>query len=788
MADKNLPIKFFEKRQKDEQETEGGGGGKLPEWVLKTPSEIKQRSAYFRTRLDAVSETFTEKAKRKSFLPTVVRLKINEDALAKSYRPDIAKLFNVGKLNLIGFDNADELLIKIDNAEDLKRIEENFPIANTDFYSQSFAIGISAIDGLETYQPVVDVDKKEGKVLKIKLFNYQDYELNNILIRAFESYCSENKITCERSVYSADLHVYRVVLDSAETLGELQEFDGVQLISNMPTFSVTLDEVAEDNAIIVRKPVDGVDYPVVGVLDSGISKIPHLEPWLVEESHTNYVDDDINKAHGTMVAGVLVYGDELEGKIYTGFGDCKLFEAIVVPDLTRQTIYEDVLIQQIREAISKNDHIKIWNLSLGTDKEADLFEFSDFAKVLDEIQEHHNVLICKSTGNCNNFKYNAPRGRICRPADSVRCLVVGAIAHDKNRSDLADKHHPSPFTRVGPGPAHLIKPDVVHIGGNVGMDARGRVVQNPVRSFSVDGLIAKIIGTSFSTPRVTAIAAGLNHFLNENFNPILIKALIIHSSRYPPEMQLDIAEKIRMAGFGLPVSINDILYNDPNEITLILQDTLEKGSFINIMDFPYPQSMQDEEGFYYGEITVTLVTSPLLEVSQGAEYCQSNMDVMLGTYDEKVERDLSKPTIKNPIKPDGNQNLLHEPLYSKRIRNQQDNQFNRERILLAYGKKYQPVKKWVINLDELTDTNRENFLKAPKQWYLKLKGVYRNFIETKCEMQRIEPSQEFCLMVTIRDTKKKGNIYNEVTQLLDTYSFIHQNIKIKEQVKIKVGG
>jgi len=66
MAEKNLPIKFFEKRQKDEQETEGGGGGKLPEWVIKTPAEIRQKSFYFRTALESVSTSLTEKVKRNS--------------------------------------------------------------------------------------------------------------------------------------------------------------------------------------------------------------------------------------------------------------------------------------------------------------------------------------------------------------------------------------------------------------------------------------------------------------------------------------------------------------------------------------------------------------------------------------------------------------------------------------------------------------------------------------------------------------------------------------------------
>lgn len=47
----------------------------------------------------------------------------------------------------------------------------------------------------------------------------------------------------------------------------------------------------------------------------------------------------------------------------------------------------------------------------------------------------------------------------------------------------------------------------------------------------------------------------------------------------------------------------------------------------------FPQSLIDEEGYFYGQITVTLVSSPILASNQGAEYCQSNVDIYLGSYD-----------------------------------------------------------------------------------------------------------------------------------------------------------
>ncbi|OKS86119.1 S8 family peptidase [Mucilaginibacter polytrichastri] len=785
MADKNLPIKFFQKRQKDAFDNEAAGGNELPVWASKAIAVRK--SVYVKGVLSNISETLSRKRKVNSYIPSVVRLKMNQDALAKSYRKDIGNLFNVNEVNVIGVNGVDELLIKINDENILRSIVKNLDRINTAFPSNSTIVGISAISDIEAFVPEVNIVKDEGtEVYKIKLFNYGNMELNGILFRTFEKYCQDNGLQCTRTSYSAELNIYSVAGVTADALNELKNFDGIQTISEMPVYDLDMELVSEAHEIVIRLPKKDVEYPVVGVLDTGIAKIPHLAPWLHTDSLTYYVEEDTNKGHGTFVAGVMIYGDELEGVPYTGFDGCKLFEAIVMPDLKKQKLYESELIEQIRDSISRNNHIKIWNLSLGTDLDADPNEFSDFAKALDEIQDEHDVLICKSAGNCDNFQINAPKRRISKSADTVRALVVGSLTHDKNGTDHAEKFNPSPFSRIGPGPANLIKPDLVHMGGNAGTDIRNRIVKNPVKSFGIDGNIAKQVGTSFSTPRISAIAAGLNSILNEKFNSILIKALMIHSAKYPIEMKMGIADKINAVGFGMPSNISDILFNDPNEITLILQDTIEKGNYVDILDFPFPKSMVDDDGFFYGEITVTLVTSPILEVSQGAEYCQTNINVMLGTYDEKVEKDTSLPRIKNPIGAEGRQNLLSTNVYSKNAGKNMDNPFASERMLISYGDKFQPVKKWCVKLDEFTNTNKDKFLKAPKNWYLKVKGLFREYTESKAEAQKITPSVGFCLVITIRDTTKKGNIYNEVTQLLDNYSFVHSNVKVREEVRLRL--
>lgn len=107
----------------------------------------------------------------------------------------------------------------------------------------------------------------------------------------------------------------------------------------------------------------------------------------------------------------------------------------------------------------------------------------------------------------------------------------------------------------------------------------------------------------------------------------------------------------------------------------------------------------------------TLVYDPILDPTQGIEYCQSNIDVKFGSDDEKTMRDLSRPNILNPVGRQGTKNLFLGSLYSKtRMKNNMDDFALRERLLIQYGDKYYPVKKYAVDLLELTDANKLHYL------------------------------------------------------------------------------
>lgn len=292
-------------------------------------------------------------------------------------------------------------------------------------------------------------------------------------------------------------------------------------------------------------------------------------------------------------------------------------------------------------------------------------------------------------------------------------------------------------------------------------------------------------GTSFSTPRVSALVAGLHHRLAEKFDSLLLKALVIHSAKYPEHLPLNPSDRLKEMGYGKPSAIDEIIYNAPNEVTLILQDNVAKGGWTQILDFPFPQELV-HEGQYYGEITVTLVGGTWLDGTQGSEYCQSNIEVQLGTYDSIKEHDVTKKGVLNEVGTDKLSNILNPAFYSKRVQSRIDHPFMSERQLRNYNGKFHPVKKFAVNLDELTTSNRSTMLQAPKKWCLQVKGLFRQAAEMAAKQTGEVLAQDFTLIITIRDPRNQHDVYSLVTRGLQDNNFQHKNISLRNEVRINL--
>jgi hypothetical protein len=193
MAEKNLPIKFFLKREKDEQNTEGGGG-KDPKWVL-AGRALSKRSKELQEYLGKLEGRIVKKKKQNNALPTLLKARLDKKATAKSHRDDVVSIFNVNsKNNIIGFLGYQEVLLKIENEKDLRDIEFNISRAQAADVSKSIAKGISAITELEDVTPTSNLIVENETIFKVKLVDYQDEEINAKAIELFEEICKQQNI------------------------------------------------------------------------------------------------------------------------------------------------------------------------------------------------------------------------------------------------------------------------------------------------------------------------------------------------------------------------------------------------------------------------------------------------------------------------------------------------------------------------------------------------------------------------------------------------------------------
>lgn len=776
MNEKYLPIKIFEKRKDyDDRSTEGGGDSREPGFVLHGEA-LRRHAEVLTVDIQDVRSELRREASAPRTLPAILATSLNESAIAKTHRDRVVNaLESDGGENVIGVFGDRQILSILSGETVLDNLEGTIQ-------REESAILTSSLAGLELFQPVMDEYESGHADYRVRLFNYNDFDRNNLARILFETFCNSLGIQVMKRVrFTADMFIYRVQLDSLEQYQQFSEFEGLYSVEKTSPIGVRLDALSDEEIIPTKSPEDGVEYPSVGVLDTGIAAIGHLSPWMLEEEHTNYPEEYVDRSHGTAVASIIMYSDELNGTSISSTSGVNLFSALVYP---KQGIFSEDLIDNVREAVERHPEIKIWNMSLGEGEQSDLDSFSEFGMALDNIQDENNVLIIKSAGNCRNFERGLPKQRISKSADSIRALTVGSIAQTQEEYDYSEPNMPSPFTRIGPGPASIIKPELVFYGGNAGMHD-GRRIEHGIRTFNLDDEDKRYAGTSFSTPAVSRIVADLAFLQQEEFDPLLLRALTIHYAKYPVGIQMKMAEKISQMGFGVPIKAHDILYNSPDEITLILRDSLERGSFIEMFNFPYPTSMVDENGFFRGQIILTLVNKALVDDKQAGEYCQSNIDVLFGTYESEKERDTNKPTIKNPLGLDENKNILNDGLYSARSKGIHPiTGFERECTLVKYGKKFHPVKKYAVDLAEMTPAEREKWLPANRKWYLKIEGLYRDFIERDAAKKDYQLSQEFCMVLTIRDPLGTAPVYDEVTQQLNQENFVHHDVKVRNAVYI----
>lgn len=746
-----LPSKLIKHRKSDAKQNERLRMLQTPPKWLLTGEELNEKIRVLNNKLNIISKE-CETLKFKDEFPLIIKAKISDDTLAKGYRSKIQSSIKKSDIEIIGFSKDQEILVKLEEGrseEKLNNLKKQFEETEKSDYS------VSAITDISLSIP--EVSLKETSVekvkLKVKLYHFfNKYENKYVQDKVKKILYNESKnINIKEVKYSEELEVLSLEVDKEELNHINETLKGIPVVdsvSEMPKHYAKGDVNFFDFSPFETGKIDEEKIntlPIVGVLDSGIEKIEKIKPYIYKRV-PYYPEEEMNRNHGTFVGSLIALGDCLSGKEVTGVNKCRILDACVYSKIAKTD--EEFLILNIRDAIENNPEIKVWNLSISSAIECQTDGISDFAVFLDSIQKEHQVIIIKSAGNCEN---NA-NSRIMEGAESIRALTVGSVSS-------SDKII-SPFSKCGPGVGYTIKPEIVHEGERV-------------KSYNANGKIIEDSGTSFSTPRIAGLAAHIYDTLNpEEVSPLLVKSLIVHSANYPSGARDD-EEKNKKYGFGIPKTFDEIMYNSNSDITLIMNGTLDKGNYLQISEFPFPKTLVDENNFFRGIVKITCCIDPLTLPNEGKEYCQTDLSFKFGTYNGKIKSEAGQAIINN------NQNLLAKSLYTEsKKRRKKSSMFEKE---LLKENKYHPIKQDIIDLEMMKDSNRNNYLSMDREWYLEMKLQFRDAL---LKQKKRGLKVDYCIVISIEDPLKGGQVYHEVINELNQKNFISQDINVENIINV----
>ncbi len=543
------------------------------------------------------------------------------------------------------------------------------------------------------------------------------------------------------------------------------------------------------------------DLPLVGILDTGISRFTPLVSILEEDRSLSVpgfdpFTDNANGGfgHGTAVASLAALGRTPYNMDYRGriTADARLISMKILDGDTGYLSSFTVL-DLLRRAKAAYPAIRLFVLTTCyTGCRATNENISGYAYELDKFAQENDCLIFICTANNsqasnvqNSYRlayFELDETNLCAPAESMNNVTVGAAAGNLAEGIFAGisngREFPALYTRKGhvdlekyaePGKIFtkknpcLFKPDVIEYGGDY--EQAGPLIGEGERA-SMDVLSAnpamgfyKKVGTSFSTPLVANIAARI-----QKTYPALraqtIKALIVNGAsldaiRFDATVQRLLK---RTAGHGL-VNPDKSTTSDDNTITFVIEDKINPGEMKVIpIHFPaYLTSTNLGKKNRILRVTATLCFSFDPVYNNQAAYCPQQMAFAIFRNHTGEEILRSEEELKSKLKKSWSQN-------------------NRWRTKPVPASNVQKIS-FVINVQDLLDETST----------LKL-AVHCLLNKQLLSADKYKVEHPFSMAITIEETlpqkRLTGRLYNEMLAINEVEQIVALEGDATEEIEL----
>ena len=761
-----LPIRIIDPSRDFSKRNTTGGNTKtkpfLPENML-----LKHKEKLIKE----VDETkvLIHKNYEKFRIPSLIKAQLHKEALSKSHRPK--SVLDKDTCPIVGVRSFGELLLSSTEkgVEKLReKIDESSSKKDLDILSslQSFSKydKNDRLFGVSLQKLKEEAKRKDKWVLKLILVDHKDKEINKVIDNNLKDYCTNYNIEVKPLTKFTDFKIWVAILKNFDNINYLLEHPAIKQLSFFPSYRI----VKRDFEVLSKTPTipqheSNKYYPNVAIIDSGISiKNPYIKDW-IKDKFPFVLESDSDYNHGTIVAGLAAFGHQLNPEICPEKDCLEVIDIQVLPmDGSGTPLTEDRLITRLEEAIpeivNKYD-TKIFNMSIGfKDKKCEDYRFSSLGIFLDKIQEEYNIIVVLPSGNNEHIdkqrswppmnKTNEEKLQV--PADSVRSISVGAIACKERADSIVRKGEPTSYSCSGPGPAHIIKPELVHYSGNLSIiDGEADFSKQGIISFNADGEFIEDVGTSYSNPLVTRTISLLNNKI-DNPSVNLLKALTIHHSKNP--LKNDEGKfAINYIGYGLPSTVDKMIGCNRHEITLIFEKEINPGYHLKC-PFHWPESLINDKGKCFGEMKMTLVAKVPLDENYGVEYIRAKLTASL----QRMKKDK-----------DGNAKWSRE---IQEIISTSEAKVLFESDLIEHTFHWKPIKKYYRKITKGIENN---------EWRFKVELLLRDDVEL------IEPIP-FVLVFTLKDPEGIRPIYDEVIHGLRNKTVNTTPIRLRQKIKQKV--